>query len=83
MRQIRLRDAKASLAAIVDQVAAGEVAVITRHDKPTAVLIDYQERNRLKDVPSFARLLTSAPLEVGDLPARRRVRLDKKGIARF
>ena len=70
MRQIQLRDAKASLSAIVDQVASGEVAVITRHGKPTAVLIDYQEWIRLKNVPSFARLLTSAPLEPGDLPER-------------
>jgi prevent-host-death family protein len=70
MRQIQLRDAKASLSAIVDEVSKGDAAIITRHGKPTAVLIDYREWQRLTDVPSFARLLTSAPLETGDLPER-------------
>jgi prevent-host-death family protein len=53
MRQIQLRDAKASVSAIVDEVSKGEVAIITRHGKPTAVLIDYREWQRLIDVPSF------------------------------
>lgn len=70
MRQIQLRDAKATLSAIVDEVSKGDAAIITRHGKPTAVLINYQEWQRLIDVPSFARLLTSAPLEAGDLPER-------------
>jgi antitoxin Phd len=70
LREIQLRDAKASLSAIVEAVTQGEAALITRHGKPTAVLMDYREWQRLNQVPSFARLLTSAPLEPGDLPAR-------------
>lgn len=70
MREIQLRDAKASLSAIVEEVTRGEAAVITRHGKPTAVLMDYREWQRLSQVPSFARLLTSAPLEPADLPER-------------
>lgn len=70
MREIQLRDAKASLSAIVKDVNHGEAAIITRHGKPTAVLMSYQEWQRLSHVPSFARLLTSAPLEPGDLPQR-------------
>jgi prevent-host-death family protein len=70
MRRIQLCDAKASLSPIVDEVSKGETAIITRHGKRTAVLIDYREWQRLIDVPSFARLLTSAPLEAGDLPER-------------
>jgi antitoxin Phd len=70
MREIQLRDAKASLSAIVEEVTRGEAALITRHGKPTAVLMDYREWQRLSQVPSFARLLTSAPLEPDDLPAR-------------
>jgi antitoxin Phd len=70
MREIQLRDAKASLSAIVEEVTRGEAALITRHGKPTAVLMDYREWQRLSQVPSFARLLTSAPLEPDNLPAR-------------
>jgi prevent-host-death family protein len=70
MREIQLRHAKASLSAIVEEVSHGEAAVITRHGKPTAVVMGYQEWQRLSRIPSFARLLTSAPLEPGDLPER-------------
>jgi prevent-host-death family protein len=70
MREVQLRDAKASLSAMVEEVAHGEAAVITRHGRPTAVLMGYQEWQRLSQIPSFARLLTSSPLEPGDLPER-------------
>jgi antitoxin Phd len=70
LREIQLRDAKASLSAIVEEVNRGEAAVITRHGKPTAVLMNYREWQRLTQVPSFVRLLTSAPLEPEDLPVR-------------
>jgi prevent-host-death family protein len=70
LREIQLRDAKASLSAIVEAVTQGEAALITRHGKPTAVLMDYREWQRLNQVPSFARLLTAAPLEPDDLPER-------------
>jgi antitoxin Phd len=70
LREIQLRDAKASLSAIVEAATRGEAALITRHGKPTAVILDYREWQRLNQVPSFARLLTSAPLESGDLPQR-------------
>jgi prevent-host-death family protein len=70
VREIQLRDAKSSLSAIVEEVSHGESAIITRHGKPTAVLMGYQEWQRLSNIPSFARLLTSAPLDPGDLPER-------------
>ena len=75
MREIQLRDAKASLSAIIEEVTHGEAALITRHGRPTAVLMDYKEWQRLNDIPSFARLLTSAPIEEGDLPERDRTPL--------
>ena len=70
MRKIQLREAKATLSALVEQAAHGETAVITRHGKPRAVIVGVDEWNRLRDVPSFGRLLVSAPLEEGDLPPR-------------
>ncbi len=70
MREVQLREAKATLSALVEQAAHGETAVITRHGKPRAVIVGIDEWNRLRDVPSFGRLLVSAPLEEGDLPPR-------------
>ncbi len=72
MREIRLRDAKATLSAIVDKVAHGESAVITRYGKPTAAIVSFQEWQRLANVPSFGRLLVSAQIEAGDIPRRGR-----------
>ncbi len=70
MKQVQLRDAKAKLSALVEDAAHGQSAVITRHGKPRAVIIGIDEWNRLRDVPSFGRLLASAPLDDGDLPPR-------------
>jgi prevent-host-death family protein len=68
MRKIRLRDAKADLAAVVDNAASGKAWVITRRGKPTAVVLGIEEWRRLSRVPSLARLLVSAPLGPVDLP---------------
>ncbi len=70
MREIQLSDAKASLSAVVDNAIRGEPSVITRHGKPEAVVLGFDEWQRLSKVPSFARLLMSAPLEPGDIPER-------------
>jgi prevent-host-death family protein len=66
MREVQLRDAKAQLSAVVDAAEQGEGAVITRHGKPAAVIIGYEEWKRLAEVPSFARLLMACPIEDGD-----------------
>ncbi len=70
MREIQLREAKASLSAVVDNAIRGEPSIITRHGKPEAVILSFDEWQRLSHIPSFARLLMSAPLEPGDLPER-------------
>jgi antitoxin Phd len=70
MREIQLRDAKASLSSVVDEEMRGKPAVITRHGKRQAVVVSYEEWERLSHVPSFGRLLMAAPLERGDLPRR-------------
>lgn len=75
MREIQLRDAKANLSAVVDEAVDGNPAVITRHGKKQAVLLSYQEWQRLSQVPSFGRLLMSAPATAGDLPPRNRAKL--------
>jgi antitoxin Phd len=70
MREIQLRDAKASLSAVVDEAMQGKPAVITRHGKRQAVVVSYEEWERLSTVPSFGRLLMAAPLTTDDLSSR-------------
>jgi len=70
MREIQLRDAKSGLSALVDEAVGGDPAVITRHGKREAVILSYQEWQRLSQVPSFGRLLMAAPLAQEDLPPR-------------
>ena len=80
MREIQLRDANASLSAVVDEAMRGEPAVITRHGKRQAVVVSYEEWERLSQVPSFGRLLMAAPLTAEDLPGRDNSPLRKPGL---
>ena len=61
MKEVQLRDAKATLSAVVDHAVEGEPVLITRHGKPEAVVVGYEDWKRLSAVPSFARLLMAAP----------------------
>ncbi|MGA2289306.1 type II toxin-antitoxin system Phd/YefM family antitoxin [Bradyrhizobium sp.] len=70
MREIQLRDAKASLSAVVDEAMQGQPAIITRHGKRQAVIVSYEEWQRLSHVPTFGRLLMVAPPAADDLPKR-------------
>jgi antitoxin Phd len=72
MRAIRLRHAKAALSAVVDDAVRGEPSIITQHGRPQAVVIGFDDWQRLSNVPSFGRLLMSAPLAPSDLPERDR-----------
>ncbi len=70
MREIQLRDAKAALSAVVDDALRGEPSIITRHGRPAAVVLSFEAWERLSQVPSFGRLLMSAPIDEADLPDR-------------
>lgn len=70
MNEIQLRDAKTGLSAVVDRAERGEPSLITRHGKPAAVIVGFEEWERLSRVPSFGRLLMEAPLEAEDIPDR-------------
>jgi antitoxin Phd len=71
MKVIQLKDAKAALSRILDEVIAGEPTIITRRGKPEGVPISYSEFERLSRVPSLGWLLTNSPPEDGDLPRRK------------
>ncbi len=72
MNEIQLKDAKAKLSAVIDDAVKGNGAIITRHGRKEAVVISFQEFERLsRVVPSFGWLLAQSPLEEGDMPERR------------
>ena len=70
MHEIQLRQAKATLSAVIDHARQGEPSIITRHGRREAVVLSFEEWERLSRVPSFGRLLMAAPLEEQDLPPR-------------
>jgi antitoxin Phd len=80
MREIQLKDAKAKLSAVVDDAVRGKPSVITRHGKREAVLLSFEEWERLSRVPSFGRLLMSAPLGENDVPIRSGAPLRNTGL---
>jgi prevent-host-death family protein len=67
VREIQLRDAKAKLSAVVDDAVRGEPAIITRRGKREAVILSFEEWQRLSKIPSFGRLLMAAPISPDDL----------------
>jgi prevent-host-death family protein len=80
MRKIQLKDAKAKLSTVVDDAVRGKPSVITRHGKREAVVLSYEEWERLSQVPSFGRLLMSAPLRKDDVPPRSSAPLPDAGL---
>lgn len=70
MRDIQLKDAKASLSRLIDGALRGEEFTITRHGRKEAVVISWAAWQRLSTVPSFGRLIASAPIETNDIPDR-------------
>jgi prevent-host-death family protein len=80
MREIQLRDAKATLSAVVDEAMQGKPAIITRHGKRQVVVVSYEEWERLSTVPTFGRLLMAAPITPDDLPRRNSSSLRKSDL---
>ena len=70
MRKIPLRDARASLSSLVDDATRGKPSIITRHGKPEAVIVGFEEWDRLANAPSLGGLMMSAPIAAKDLPRR-------------
>ncbi len=66
MRILGLRDAKASLSAVVEAAERGEATTITKHGRPAAVVVPVGDANRLypTDRPNFADLLMAIPYPI-------------------
>ena len=80
MKEIGAFEAKNTLGTLLDLVQGGEEIIITRHGKPEAVVLGIAEWERLSRVPSFGRLLMSAPIEPDDLPKRNRAPMRNAGL---
>ena len=74
MKELQLKDAKARFSQVVDEAVAGETSVITRHGRKQAVVMGWEEYERLSKVPSLGWLLANSPLEDEDLIERRPAR---------
>jgi prevent-host-death family protein len=63
VKSLRLRDAKASLSAVVEAAERGEATTITKRGRPAAVVVSVDDARRLypSDRPSFAALLMGIP----------------------
>lgn len=72
MKELQLKDVKATLSAVVDQAVAGAPTIITRHGRREAVLVSFEEWERVSKTPSFADLLLAFPGAPGDIPERSR-----------
>lgn len=70
MHEIQLREAKATLSAVIDKARDGEPSIITRHGRPEAVVMGFEEWQRLTKYHSFADLLLSAPIDEDTIPER-------------
>jgi antitoxin Phd len=70
MHEVQLREAKATLSAVVDDAKQGRPSVITRHGRREAVIVSFEEWERLSNVPSLGWLLAQAPLDAADMPDR-------------
>jgi antitoxin Phd len=70
MHEIQLRDAKATLSAVIGNARQGVPSIITRHGRREAVVLGFEEWERPSKRTSFGRLLMHAPLVPDDLPPR-------------
>jgi len=63
VKTLQLRNAKASLSAVVEAAERGEATTITKHGRPAAVVVPVDDARRLypSDRPSLISLLMAIP----------------------
>lgn len=63
MNTLQLRDAKATLSAVVEAAERGEATTITKHGRPAAIVVPVADAERLYPTtkPSLATLLMAIP----------------------
>jgi prevent-host-death family protein len=77
MKTMQLRDAKAGLSALVDAAEKGEPTIVTKHGKPSAMIVPIEEGRKLYPQSSqknFVDFLLTYPggieLERNESPSR-------------
>lgn len=72
MKVLQIRDAKAAFSALVAAAEKGKPTLVTRHGKPSAMVVPVEEGRRLypESTPSFADYLLSMPV-AAELPIQR------------
>ena len=72
MREIQLKDAKATLSSVIDDAVHGEPSIITRHGKPNAVIVSAEEwARKTARKGTLAEFLLASPLRSADLELER------------
>ncbi|MBX3578470.1 MAG: type II toxin-antitoxin system Phd/YefM family antitoxin [Rhizobiaceae bacterium] len=63
MKTVQVREAKASLSALIEAAEAGSPTVITRHGKPAAAIVPVADIERLypNERPNFGAFLLRFP----------------------
>lgn len=63
MNTLQIREAKASLSAVIAAAEQGQPTLITRHGRPSAMVVPVEQGRRLypEGTPSFADYLLSMP----------------------
>lgn len=66
MKTLQLRDAKATLSALIEAAERGEATLVTKHGRPAAMIVPIEAGRRIyeSDRPSFASLLMALPHEL-------------------
>lgn len=64
--EMPLKEAEARLSDLVEAASQGAPSMITRDGKPAAVVLGYEEWQRLSGKPSFVDLLLACPIREGD-----------------
>ena len=70
MKQVQLKDAEATLSALIDDARRGEPSIITRQGQPEAVVVGFEDWQRAVRLRSFGQFLWESPFEESDVPAR-------------
>ena len=66
MRTVQLREAKATLSALVQAAESGETTILTKHGRPVAKLVPFDEARQQapEKKVTFAEWLMSIPADI-------------------
>lgn len=80
MREMQLREAKATFSAVVEAAENGEPVMITKNGRPSAVVLSHAEWKRLNTaIPTLADLLLAMPMMDEDsIPKRKPARATRE-----